>query len=536
MEFSIKKTAIRDFAEKFEKKPVQTIAGILSIVSVVTFIYYYQNGLGLKYNDARSHLDIARRVVEGLKTGAAQLGSVWLPLPHILMLPTIWNDFFWHSGLSGAIVSMISFVAVGVLIYKYLKALGVGVLARYFGVLVFVLNINVLYMQSTAMTELLLLATMTAGSYYLLLWSRKKRLVDILKSALWIMLSTAIRYDGWFLLGFSAMIISYISFRKKGFEEAEGVTILFLTLGSLAIFLWVIWNWLIFNDPLYFILGPFSAHAQQAQIDAAGELYTKGNWFISTISYIYALMYNSYSVPAVFGLIGFLGLLKDKIFKIEVKIASLALISPFIFNVLALYFGHSVLFVQGVLTDTWFNVRYGIMLMPSIAIFFAYLVDRLKNIKFSVIAIYLFVMLFAFLGRDAVTIDDALVGASGKNVTEVSGWLKENVTNEKEYVLIAAASHDAIIFSSGLPMSRFVHEGTGPYWKFAIENPEKWVRWIVVRTYDMSDWTWREIVDAPGLSKFELVDHYPFADIYQLKDEFLDEMDPVLPPGTKMNE
>ena len=38
-----------------------------------------------------------------------------------LMIPTIWIDFFWHSGLSGAIISMISFVATGVIIYLFLK-------------------------------------------------------------------------------------------------------------------------------------------------------------------------------------------------------------------------------------------------------------------------------------------------------------------------------------------------------------------------------------------------------------------------------
>src|SRR5579864_5380288 len=83
----------------------------LSIISVVSFIIFYFNGLGLAYNDARSHLDIGRRVVEGLKPGLAQLGSVWLPLPHLLMIPTVWNDFMWHSGLSGALQSMISYVA-----------------------------------------------------------------------------------------------------------------------------------------------------------------------------------------------------------------------------------------------------------------------------------------------------------------------------------------------------------------------------------------------------------------------------------------
>ena len=124
-----------------------------------------------------------------LKTGLAQLGSVWLPLPHLLMIPTIWNDFMWHSGLAGAIQSMFSFVGTGLVIYFFLKKLGVGMFGRLFGILIFVSNINILYLQSTAMTELLLLATMTAGSYYLMAWSKDKSVLNLIKSSFFIMLS-----------------------------------------------------------------------------------------------------------------------------------------------------------------------------------------------------------------------------------------------------------------------------------------------------------------------------------------------------------
>jgi hypothetical protein len=100
---------------------VEIIIFILVFISVFNFLYYLSNGLGLSYNDARSHLDIGRRVVEGLKPGFAQIGSVWLPLPHVLMTLTIWNDFMWHSGLAGALQSMISFVATSLIIFYFLK-------------------------------------------------------------------------------------------------------------------------------------------------------------------------------------------------------------------------------------------------------------------------------------------------------------------------------------------------------------------------------------------------------------------------------
>lgn len=508
------------------------ISYILSLISIVSFLVFYSNGLGLAYNDARSHLDIGRRVVEGLKPGLAQLGSVWLPLPHILMVPTIWIDFMWHSGLSGAMVSMISFVATGVLIYLFLKHLNVGMTGRIFGVSTFVLNINILYLQSTAMTELLLLATMTASVYYLLLWHKDLKIVNLIKASFFVMLSTLVRYDGWFLFLFSAGLVflhtltnSNFSNIKKSiitnYKKSEGIFILYSTLAALGIFLWFLWNLLIFKDPFYFAFGPYSAHAQQQQLEGAGELITKGSIILSVQHYIYALIYNSNVYVTILGVFGAAALWLDNKTKTAIKFASTALTVPLIFNIVALYLGHSVLFIQGLSGDTWFNVRYGVMLLPSLAIFAGFLIHKLKVLRPALIGIFLFVAFIQFQSADAVTIDDARVGSSQKNVSEVSGWLAQNAKDKEGFVLISAASHDAIIFSSGLPMSRFIHEGTGRYWESATTNPERWARWIIMRTHDNNDSTWKSVSKTPDFANYNLVAKYPFADIYELKEEFV---------------
>jgi hypothetical protein len=85
---------VENLRQTLEKRAFVLISFLLLALSITAFVYFLNSGLSLSYNDARSHLDIGRRVVEGLKPGLAQLGSVWLPLPHILMIPTIWNDFF----------------------------------------------------------------------------------------------------------------------------------------------------------------------------------------------------------------------------------------------------------------------------------------------------------------------------------------------------------------------------------------------------------------------------------------------------------
>ena len=522
--------ALKNIANFFEKNAPVLLAVFLWVIAYLSFFIYLDNGLGLAYNDARSHLNIGRRVVEGLKPGLAQLGSVWLPLPHALMIPTVWNDFMWHSGLAGALISMISFVGTGLIIYQFLKQLGVGILGRLIGVLVFVANINILYLQSTAMTELLLIFTMTAGIYELVMWHKEEKILSLIKAAFWIMLASLVRYDAWFLLFFAAILIIFHTFRRKGYKVTKGTFIFFATLAGFGVFLWLLWNQLIFKDALYFVFGPYSARAQQLQLEQAGVLATKGNFLLSLKVYLYALIYNTGAFTAVLGTLGMIAFWLNKKISSSVRIASTALLAPLLFNILALFLGHSVLFIQGISGDTWFNVRYGVMMLPSIAIFVGYLVHKLVPLRATIVGLFLFVTFFAFANVDAVTIDDARVGSSQKNVAEVSGWLSQNTKDEKGFVLISAASHDAIIFSSGLPMKRFIHEGTGAYWESATVSPDLWARWIIMRTNDINDSTFKFVQQSGQLEKYELVESYPFADIYQLKGEYLANLntEPVL--------
>jgi hypothetical protein len=41
------------------------------------------------YGDARTHFDVGRHVMNGLSSALAQLGSGWLLLPHIPLVPMV---------------------------------------------------------------------------------------------------------------------------------------------------------------------------------------------------------------------------------------------------------------------------------------------------------------------------------------------------------------------------------------------------------------------------------------------------------------
>src|SRR5271168_3101638 len=94
-----------------------SVALLLTAISCAAASYVYLHGYTLYYGDAEAHLNIARRVIDSRTPGPEQLGTVWLPLPHLLMLPFVWNDRLWKTGLAGIFPSAASFVVAGLALF-----------------------------------------------------------------------------------------------------------------------------------------------------------------------------------------------------------------------------------------------------------------------------------------------------------------------------------------------------------------------------------------------------------------------------------
>ena len=140
---------------------------ILSILlSVGSILYFLNQGQIIAYGDAESHLNIAKRVVSSITPGLAQLGGIWPPLPHLLMVPFVYFDPLWQTGLAGSLISGICFVIASMYLYKFTYLLTKHSASSFIAFLVFALNPNILYMQSTRMTELPLVAFFMLSIYY----------------------------------------------------------------------------------------------------------------------------------------------------------------------------------------------------------------------------------------------------------------------------------------------------------------------------------------------------------------------------------
>src|SRR5271155_3522064 len=140
-------------------REAQFVGLVAAFLGVLVFAYCSRHDLLLLYGDAVAHLHIARRVFDSLNPGFRQLGSVWLPFPHLLMMPFVLRMEWWQSGLAGAIPSIGCYILGCVGMYRlarlWLRPGPSAIAVTFYG-----LNPALLYMQTTAMTEPLFLAEM----------------------------------------------------------------------------------------------------------------------------------------------------------------------------------------------------------------------------------------------------------------------------------------------------------------------------------------------------------------------------------------
>ena len=351
---------------------------IACIASITSCWYYFQQHQILLFEDAFSHMAIARRIFDSLTPGFAQFGGNWLPLPHLLMLPFIWNNYLWRTGLAGSFPSMACYLVTTIYLYLAAWRLTRKSLASFVGALVFILNPNVLYLQTTPLSELVCIATMTMTGYYFLAWAQDdhpKYLVFVAGSTC---LATLARYDGWILFPTLFVFIVCIGcIRHQQWVQIEGNLIVFGVLGGLGIGLWLLWCAMIFGDPLYFQRGQYSAQAQTVIFLQTHVLETYHNLFQSFRYYTLLCIDTMGPILFLLATLSFVVFVSRRRLVPE-TFACIVFLAPFCFYVLSLYSGQVNLYVPQVLANPRGidNVRFGTEMVAPVALFLALLAGQ----------------------------------------------------------------------------------------------------------------------------------------------------------------
>jgi len=477
----------------------RSIIILATLCAVFASAYYYSTDQIINYGDAESHLNISKRVIHSLTPGLAQVGGIWLPLPHLLMVPFVAIEPLYRSGLAGSIVSGISFVVSCLYLFKTVMLFTRKSWVGFMAVLLFASNPNILYMQSTPMTEIPLIVFFIMSMYYFLRFLYDQSVVlHLVLAALFGFCATLSRYDGWFLVLIEAFCLILLYGRKRvNWTKLEGYLFLFSTLAFFGILMWLIWGYLILGDPLYFTNSQFSAKSQQNSWNARGELPAYHNPIQSVLYYTFTSMSNIGILLFFSSIIGFVLYLRNKEEQHRAIIGLLFMV-PYIFYIVTLFMGQSVIFIPSLtpVSFEWrlFNVRYGIMMVPFAATFTAYLFSRLRFTGRSILAglILAQLVLYGVGYSKVVTLDDGEIGLSHAKRPEAEQWIKANY--DGGLVLMDDYARTISVVRSGIPMQQIIYIGNKPYWEESFIEPEKYATWIVMQR---DDTVWNNILDNP---------------------------------------
>ncbi len=173
------------------------IALASAAAGVMAALHYAALDLTLSHYDAKAHLVVARRVADSLTPGWKQFGGVWLPLPHVLNTWPVQVDSWYRTGLSGAVISVLGFVLAATALAALTWRLSGSRLAAATAWAVFAGNPNVLYLQSTPMTEALLFGLLAASALAVTAWAAPGSRVSATWPGVALALAVLTRYEAW---------------------------------------------------------------------------------------------------------------------------------------------------------------------------------------------------------------------------------------------------------------------------------------------------------------------------------------------------
>ena len=486
------------------------------LLSTAAYAYFATVGMALGYADSISHLQIAARTLDSPTAGFAQLGGVWLPLPHLLMLPLIWIDPWYYNGFAGSAVSMTSYVVCCVFIYKIGFGLTRARVAALAGTLVFALNPNVLYMQSTPMTELLLFATIAAAVYYVQKWiqaaDHSEGYPYLFAAALAAFLGCLTRYEAWVATVVLGAVVVFAAWRKFGRQAAEGIVLTYLFFAGAAIAIWIGWNTLIFGNPLNFQNGEYAKPSLWVSADEKAV----GDIVLAAKTYWYAMTENM-GVLLVMAMVAGAIVMAVTRRKLDVlPTLSLLMMAPFF--VFALTVGQRPLHVAQISGDIY-NVRFGLLMVVPTAVIVGYLVSllsaRAKGIAVILTAVITLLPMTPAGPSGVVTAREGqLFIGLGAEANSASSFLREHY--DGTVILIESFGNETILFTARVPLTNNVYEGSYQKWDPALSNPPgQQIKWIVMRGGDSPDKTYRELHGSDKLAEYTDVFHNGLYTIYE---------------------
>jgi hypothetical protein len=434
------------------------------VVGAAAALWYARLGLTLSHYDAKAHLVVARRIIDSLTPGWLQIGAVWLPLPHLLNALPVQIDACYRTGASGVAISIVS-MAVGA------RALAALVLretaspaAAGLGAALVLLNPNLLYLQSTPMTEPLLVGCVLVGLDRLLAWVHRGARGWPLGAGTALGAACLVRYEAWPIAAAAVALTGPALWRRGTAAPVAALAaaarlaalpalaiVSFLVLSRLTVGAWFVSSG--FFVPENPALGRPGVAAGQV---AAGLTRIVG----APLAWAGAV--------AAAGVLGAAIVSRRR----SPLVLLLALAAAAALPWYAFLQGHPL------------RVRYMVPLVPAIAAAAAATVGLLpRRVRLPAAALVLALALAGAppLNRDAAMVREAqwdLQNSAGRR--QVTAYLARHYDGAPILVSMGSLAHYMQETShAGFHIRHFVHEGNHGLWEVALRAPRPHVGWIL---------------------------------------------------------
>ena len=473
------------------------------ILGFVALFVCYSRGYLLLYGDAVAHLAIARRIMDSRWPGVGQLGGVWLPLPHLLILPFIGNMRMWQTGLAAAPMSMLSYA---------LSVAGVWRLARRMmrlrwalvATAFYALNPNLLFLATTAMTETVFLALFVwsavatmEGVAALRAGQASRASARMMLAGLLVLGQVFTRYDGW-VIGAAVWCCFAWAVWKSGAEIRRRVLpafAMFTVFCAAGPLLWFWYNQHFTGDWLDFLRGPYSAQQIERRTAPPGQHYRE--WHRPLRALIYYM--RTAQVDAAVWETGF-GLMVAALYGwwltwkrravAEVRERGEAfgwlLWVPLPFYVYSVAYGSVPIFIPQLYPHSYYNARYGMEMLPALSVYGALAAERLDvwlrgktagwarvGARFwQPLAMLLCVAnCIAMMYWTPLVLKEGMVNARTRVSLEESIALELEQMPADEPVMMALSAHVGAVQTAGRTLRSMVSENDSQTFDAALKDP-----------------------------------------------------------------
>ena len=443
----------------------RSVAVAAALLGVGAALYYAQLGLTLSHYDAKGHLVVARRIFDSLTPGWQQIGAVWLPLPHLLNMLPVQFDPFYRSGASGVFISIASATCAAYAIFSLVAHRGGSLVAAAAAAAILALNPNTLYLQSTPMTEPLLIALLLASTWLVRDWVDDGSERNLVRAGVAVFLACWTRYEAWPVTG-ALVGLAFVARVRLGQRPATAT----IDVGRLARY-------------------PIAAALVFMVLSRA----TVGEWFVSSgffvpenaalgRPWVAARQVVTGAVTlggaplVVAGIAGAVAIAVAGLLS-RYRASALVALAPLASAALPWY-----AFVNG----HPYRVRYMVIHVASLALVSCGALTLMRHRVIPAIgaAVLLAMTLYARppLDPGAAMVREAQWDRPNSAARRVvSAYLKSRWDGQPVMASMGSLGHYMQELSeSGFNIRDFLHEGNGDLWKAALERPATYVRWMLV--------------------------------------------------------